>query len=327
MRHQIIALSLLTLLVAAGCNEKEEPVYLFSYFKGNGETGLHLAYSEDGLKWEPLNDGKPILAPQVGKDRLMRDPCIVRGPSGTYHMVWTTGWWDKHIGYASSEDLVHWSEQQIIPVMMHEDSARNSWAPELFYDKENEQFLIFWATTIPGRHTPVAESEREKGLNHRMYVTSTRDFKTFRPTELFFNPDFSVIDATLLEHNGEYVMFLKNENPNPPEKNIRITRSTNATGPWSPEVSEPITGDYWAEGPTGITIGDYTYVYFDKYREHRYGAVRSTDMETWEDVSDSISFPSGTRHGTVFSVTPGFHRQLVAGLEAQAIVRIPGKEQ
>ena len=149
MHNKIIALVLLAFLAATGCNEKEEPVYLFSYFKGNGETGLHLAYSEDGLNWEALNDGKPILAPQVGKDRLMRDPCIVQGPSGTYHMVWTTGWWDKHIGYASSEDLVHWSEQQTIPVMMHEDSAKNSWAPELFYDEENDQFLIFWATTIP----------------------------------------------------------------------------------------------------------------------------------------------------------------------------------
>ena len=27
------------------------PCYLFSYFKGNGEDGLHLAYSNDGLKW------------------------------------------------------------------------------------------------------------------------------------------------------------------------------------------------------------------------------------------------------------------------------------
>ena len=31
-------------------------VYMFSYFVGNGEDGLHLAYSYDGLKWEDVSD-------------------------------------------------------------------------------------------------------------------------------------------------------------------------------------------------------------------------------------------------------------------------------
>lgn len=287
-------------ILLSACKQEDDSIYLFSYFMGNGETGLYLASSDDGLVWEPLNDGKAILAPEVGKDKLMRDPCITQGPNGRFHMVWTSGWWDKHIGYAWSEDLLHWSEQKTIPVMMHEENAKNSWAPELFYDKSNDVFHIFWATTIPGRHADVAESEREKGLNHRIYATSTKDFETFSPTRLFFNPDFSVIDATLLEHDGEFIMFLKNENPNPPEKNIRITRSKNAEGPYSLEVSDPITGNYWAEGPSVLKIGAYIYVYFDKYREHHYGAVRSKDLINWEEISDSISFPSGARHGTVF---------------------------
>ena len=43
--------------------------------------------------------------------------------------------------------------------------------------------------------------------------------------------------------------------------------------------------------------------YFDKYRDHRYGAVRSLDYgETWEDVSEQVSFPRGIRHGTAFAV-------------------------
>jgi len=33
------------------------------------------------------------------------------------------------------------------------------------------------------------------------------------------------------------------------------------------------------------------------------GAVTSTDLANWKDVSDTISFPKGTRHGTVFTVT------------------------
>ena len=30
----------------------------------------------------------------------MRDPCLVAGPDGQFHLVWTTGWWDKGIGIA-----------------------------------------------------------------------------------------------------------------------------------------------------------------------------------------------------------------------------------
>ena len=45
---------------------------LFSYFKGNGEDGLHLAYSQDGLKWRALNNDRPFISPQVGQDNWRR---------------------------------------------------------------------------------------------------------------------------------------------------------------------------------------------------------------------------------------------------------------
>ena len=43
---------------------------------------------------------------------------ICQAPDGTFHMVWTSSWTDRIIGYASSPDLIHWSEQRSIPVMM-----------------------------------------------------------------------------------------------------------------------------------------------------------------------------------------------------------------
>src|SRR5690348_7205063 len=104
---------------------QSDSVYLFCYFKGNGD-GLHYAYSNDGYKWSPLFNDSVVLKPTVSKDKLFRDPCIVKGADGNYHMVWTVSWADKGIGYASSPDLVHWSEQRFIPVMMDEDSARNT---------------------------------------------------------------------------------------------------------------------------------------------------------------------------------------------------------
>lgn len=300
MKH--ITIILLTFLFSMGLSAQKK-VYLFSYFINNGQDGLHLAYSTDGLKWEALNDGKSYLTPEIGPNKLMRDPCIIKGADGLFHMVWTSGWTDQVIGYTSSKDLKTWSAQAEIPVMKHEPEAMNSWAPEVFYDKKNKQYLIFWATTIPDRHSPIAMSERENKYNHRMYYVATRDFKTFSETKMFYNPDFSVIDCTILERHKKFYMFLKNENPNPPEKNLRIAVADRAEGPYPTQVSAPITGKYWAEGPTTAVVGDYVYVYFDKYRDHKYGAVRSKDMVNWEDVSDSLQFPKGVRHGTVVEIT------------------------
>jgi len=274
--------------------------YLFSYFVGNGEDGLHLAYSFNGLNWKPLNNNRSFLTPKVG-GKLMRDPCIIRGPKGAFHIVWTTSWSQKAIGYAYSRDLVHWSQQQYIPVMGHEPKARNCWAPEVFYDEAGKQFLIFWSTTIPGRF-PETEKSGDNGLNHRIYYTTTRDFKTFTPTKLFYDPGFNTIDATIVRDGGRYIMFIKDETRHPPKKNIRMTVGTKAEGPYGP-ASKPITGNYWAEGPSAIKIGDKWFVYFDKYRKGRYGAVMSSDLKNWEDISDSIHFPKGTRHGTIFRVS------------------------
>lgn len=275
-------------------------VYLFSYFKGNGD-GLHFAYSTDGYEWKTVKNDHIFLKPTAGKDKLMRDPCIIRGADGKFHMVWTVSWNEKGIGYASSADLINWSEQQYIPVMEHEPGARNSWAPEITYDDRKKEYLIYWATTIDGRF-PQTDTAAESKYNHRMYSTTTKDFKTFTKTKLFYEPGFNVIDATIVKNKDrDYLMFLKNETRWPEEKNIRLARSKNLKKFGKPSSS--ITGRYWAEGPTAIKIGNQWIVYFDKYRDHSYGAVISSDLKTWTDVSDKISFPKGTRHGTVFTVS------------------------
>lgn len=302
MKKKIVSVLMFIFIVMGSFAQKK--AYLFSYFIGNGEDGLHLAYSYDGLKWTALNEGKPYITPMIGKDRLMRDPSICLGPEGTFHMVWTSSWTDRIIGYASSKDLIHWNEQKAIPVMMHEPTAHNCWAPELFYDKPSQTYYIFWATTIPGRYKEIPTSESEKGLNHRIFYVTTKDFKTFSETKMFFNPDFCVIDAAIAVDpvHHDLLMVVKNENSNPPEKNLRITRTKNIQKGFPIKVSAPITGNYWAEGPSPLFINGYMYIYFDKYRNHKYGAVRSKDGKHWEDISDIVSFPQGTRHGTAFKV-------------------------
>jgi beta-xylosidase len=185
--------------------------------------------------------------------------------------------------------------------MMHEDSARNTWAPEITYDPVKKEYMIYWATTISGRF-PQKDTAAESKYNHRMYYVVTKDFKKFSKTKLLYDPGFSVIDASVVKDGTRYIMFLKNETRSPVEKNIRVTHSKKLTGPYS-APGPAITGNYWAEGPTVLKKGNTWIVYFDKYRDHKYGAVSSTDLVNWIDISDRVSFPAGVRHGTVLTLS------------------------
>lgn len=295
-----ISLLVIVLMKLLSVSAQSDSVYIFAYFKNNGQDGLHLAYSNDGFKWSALKKDSSFLQPTVAKDKLMRDPCIIKGKDGLFHMVWTVSWNDRGIGYANSKDLINWSEQRFVPVMMHEDSARNCWAPEITYDAKKKQYMIYWATTIKGKYP--ADPKVESGYNHRMYYVLTKDFKTFSKTKLLYDKGFNVIDASIVPDGKQFIMFLKDETREPAQKNIKIATSIKLSSGYS-EASAPITGNYWAEGPTTLKINDTWIVYFDKYRDHKYGAVQSTDLKNWTDVSDKISLPGGIRHGTIFTIS------------------------
>jgi hypothetical protein len=299
MKNTILSLTLL--LIYHGAWSQSNDVYLFSYFKGNGEDGLHLAFSENGYQWTALKNDSSFLTPTAGFDKLMRDPCVIKGPDGLFHMVWTSSWKEKGIGYANSPDLINWSAQHYFEVMKDEPGARNCWAPEIFYDEKSKQYMIFWATTIEGKF-PATQSKKENAYNHRIYFVTTEDFKTFSDTDILYDMDFNVIDATLIKDKDKYVMFLKDETIEPPQKNIRIAKSSNLTGGYS-VASPPITGNYWAEGPTVLKTDAGWIVYFDKYTEKKMGAVFSKDLNVWTDISAKLKFPNGVRHGSVLKVS------------------------
>ena len=284
-----------------GCATSHKDVYLFSFFREpNGQGGLQLATSTNGLNWTEIKapGGSGFIKPKVG-GKLMRDPSLQRGPDGMFHMVWTTSWSRPPVfGYAESKDLIHWSEQRAIPVMEYDSTAQNVWAPELFYDAKQQQWLIFWATTIPGKFS---ETENSGDFNHRIYCVTTKDFQTFGKTKLFYDGGFNVIDATILPAKGKFHLVVKDETLNPVKKNIRLAVSDNAEGPYS-KAGPAISGD-WVEGPSGLQIGDEFYIYFDHYMNPQYyGGIKSTDLEHWQDVSATMSFPKGFRHGTALRV-------------------------
>jgi hypothetical protein len=306
-----IFLLLVIFALKANAQIPAKDVYMFCYFKDNGQDGLHLAYSDDGLQWTALKNDNSFLTPMVSKDKLMRDPCIIRGADGLFHMVWTDSWTDKGIGYASSPDLLHWSTQQQLPVMANEPKARNCWAPEITYDASTKTYMIYWATTIDGRF-PLVDSlaERESKYNHRIYYKTTKNFKTYSPTRLLFDPGFNCIDATIIPDGKRFIMVFKDETLHPEQKNIKIAYADKLTGPYT-KPADHITGNYWAEGPTTLRKGNQWIIYFDKYRDHKYGAITSTHLKQWTEISDQIKLPRGIRHGTVFKITEAEFAKLI----------------
>ncbi len=277
------------------------PPLVFTYFLGNGEDGLHLAWSRDGLDWKPIAGGKSLLAPAVSEAKLMRDPSITRGPDGTFYMVWTVSWKDRGIGFASSKDLIHWSEQRSIPVMSHEPTTRNAWAPEVFYDSASERFYILWSSTIPSRFSAEEKGTSEDRYDHRMYYTTTKDFKEFSPTQLYFDPGYNIIDGFLAKDGKTYLLFYKDERLQPEKKTVLLATADSPTGPW--ENAREISHQNWVEGPTAIQIGEYWYVYYDCYRDDRYAVIRSKDLQSWENLTSQLHFIPKARHGTVLRIT------------------------
>ncbi len=290
-----------TLLILASlffffsCNRK---AYLFSSFREPATEGLRLAYSTDGYRWTDLDT--TFLKPEVD-DKVMRDPSIVQGPDGIFHLVFTSAWkGTKTFGYASSLDLVHWTAQRTIPAMQHEPATVNVWAPELFYDDAEKQFIIIWASTVPYRFARGLEEETN---NHRMWYTTTKDFKTFSDTKLFLDPGFSVIDCQIVKRRPkDYVLIIKDNTR--PARNIKVAFGQHPLGPWS--VPSGAFTPNFTEGPTVAKVGGEYLVYYDQYREKIYGAMKTKDFVVFDDVTKKVHLPEGHKHGTVFTVDKRF---------------------
>lgn len=298
--QRFLVILFLAVLVSS-CHRK---AYLFSTFREPATEGLRLAYSYDGYRWTDLDT--IFLKPKVDSN-VMRDPSIVQGPDGTYHLVFTSAWkGTKTFGYASSKDLIHWSEQKSIPVMQHEPTTVNVWAPELFYDDERDQFIIIWASTIPFRFPKGQEDEYN---NHRMYYVTTKDFQTFSETKLFLDPGFSVIDCVIVKRGkNDYVLVLKDNTR--PNRNIKVTFASNPLGPYS-KASEPFS-PLFTEGPTAAKVGDEYLIYYDQYRDKIYGAMKTKDFLTFTDATKEVSLPQGHKHGTIIRVKKGELNKLIS---------------
>lgn len=292
------------LMLMGSCSSAEKEYYMFTSFHEPATEGLRYLYSEDGLHWDSIPG--VWLKPEVGLQKIMRDPSMVRTPDGTFHLVWTSSWrGDLGFGYANSKDLIHWSEEQFVPVMIHDTTTVNVWAPELFYDDVNSQLMVVWASCIPGKFEHGIEDEKN---NHRLYYMTTKDFRTFSETKLLYDPGFSVIDAVIVKRGKEdYAMVLKDNTR--PNRNLKMAFAKSPQGPWG-ETSEAFTGNF-VEGPTVVELNGKYYIYYDAYGNKIYGAMSTVDFIHFNDETKNISIPQGHKHGTIFKAPENLVHQLL----------------
>jgi hypothetical protein len=271
---------------------------LFSYFTGQA-SGANLALSTDGLHWQQLNGGQPVIVPQVGSQKLMRDPSINLGKDGIYRMVWTTGWGGKDIGYAESPDLIHWSSQKAIPVGEYIDSTTNCWAPEIFYDDLKKQYMIYWSSQIGPWKT--------KGSEGRIYYVTTKEFKAFSEPKILFRNGFTCggapgnngpIDAFIYKDGkGRYIMFYKkDDNSGIPTDYYRIGKTPE--GAWGEEFGpvKPSTGD---EGPSVVKLGNKYLMFTDPFESEYAYIFSSTNLKDWQREASDLKMS----HGTVIEIS------------------------
>ncbi|WP_298454640.1 immunoglobulin-like domain-containing protein [uncultured Cellulomonas sp.] len=309
--------------------------YLFSHFLGEGlpqgeQVYFALSQGNDPLRYTMLNDGEPVMTSETGEMGL-RDPFIIRSPEGDkFYQIATdlrmyngsSGSWDevqrqgsRNIVIWESTDLVTWSEGRLAEVAPPE--AGNAWAPEAFYDEAIGEYVVFWASKLYADDDPDHTGDT---YNRMMYVT-TRDFHTFSEPQVWIDPGYSVIDSTVVEHDGVYYRYTKDERDNtsstPCSKYITGEKSTDLLSTDYELVADCIgaptdtaPGIDRGEGPLVFKSNteERWYMFIDEYGGRGYLPFTTTDLDSgqWSLVpEDDVDFPARFRHGTVLPVTGG----------------------
>lgn len=311
-------IGLLLALAGAGLMAQADDVLVLSFFRDNGQAGIYLASSEDGLHFTALNGDQPVMKPaNWPAQNLTRDPSILYH-EGKFHAVWTSHWRGNCFGYAESTNLLHWTDpvkvEPFPAALPKDDQPRNVWAPEIHWDPFQKNFAIVWSSTFEreSRDGDGSSMDGKDGAwDHRLYVTRTADGKSFSDAAVFFDPSACCIDGMMAydeSEGGRWVMVYKNEQEiRLGGKNLRlVTAPRDFSKPWS-APSAPMAGPgsslrpkEMAEGPSLFKWRDTWFLYWDAFANGHYCVATSDNLRDWTDRTAELTMPPHPRHGTVF---------------------------
>lgn len=293
--------------------------YLFTHFIGDFDGGeqLFFSVSKDGLHWEDLNGGKPVICSQVGT-RGIRDPFPVRHPeTGRFYIIATdlkiaeTKDWMKARECGSrdlliweSDDLVHWSDVRMFTAAP--EGAGCAWAPEAVYDEERGKFMMFWST--------MDGADRKL----KIYAAFTEDFREFSEPFIYMERNRHVIDTTIVRDGDKYYRFSKDE-----ESGIILEEEGDSlTGAFRRIASGQLDRMPGLEGPECYLLADQKTwcLIADRFLEKKgYLPMLTEDLSggSFRVLADGEYDMGGTRkrHGGVLAITDEEYARLCAAYQ------------
>lgn len=310
----------------------EGEAYLMSYFRsdvsqtGQRDQDLHYSYSRDGIRWYELNKNLPV---EVSFTAELRDPFIAKDKNGIYRLLFTspklnsngTNIVDNKIGYAESTDLITWTNFQLLDVMRNYKEAGtavyNSWAPEWSYDPVNDEYVLFWSSTL----------NSTAPNNNKHYYATTKDWVTYSDAKLLFDAPHKNIDANMywidadeeidnqrvrdklsipadqvIPGNDIWFMYYKDETPES-QSGMRTRETWSAKGILDGGEYLAHLSDYTTpvrtEGPTVFKVGDKWHMTYDYWWAGKFGLKTTTDITNslaWSEENMDLRIPYRARH-------------------------------
>lgn len=191
-----------TVVVGATPAAAANNAYVMAYFTESPQMtganyGLHLAVSQDGLNWTPLNGNNPVVTPTAGTLGL-RDPYVFRKQDGTFVVLATDlngtdfGQNNQYLHVWDSTNLTSFTGYRRI--RMHTLNT-HTWAPTAFWDAARGQYGIVYS----------ANNGSDVFL-----VNYTADFRTVSGPQVFFSPGYGVLDGDIVVDGGTTYLYYKN---------------------------------------------------------------------------------------------------------------------
>lgn len=304
--------------------------YLFAHFKEKLTTDgeqVYFGISRDGYNWEAVNGGNPVLESTMGECGcrdieiirlktggfviLTTDAAIVRNHMDENHNVdWKrlNHYGSKNLCMWKTDDLIHFSPERLI--YFGRDDFGCLWAPEIFYDENNGEYLIHWGSTV-----------KESDFEHMsIYCCVTKDFETFSKPVLFFDKKNEILDSHIAKIDGKYHLFYKNSD-NPPMNMHAVSDSL--YGPYEHDKSfekymdENIKNPGSYEAPTTYILPDGRWCLmldFFGCEKEKMGYVpfisEKPGSADFKRADELFSFPYGFKHGGVIEITDEEYERL-----------------
>lgn len=287
-------------------SEKNFKAYLFVYFTGNhiDEEAVCYAVSEDGYRYQALNDNKPVIDSKViSSTGGVRDPHILRCQDDkTFYMVVTDmvsdNGWDSNRAMVllKSNDLVHWSHSVINMQKRYkgQEKLKRVWAPQTVFDAETGKYMVYWSMKYGD------------GPDVIYYAYANKDFTDLEgePKPLFLPKNGkSCIDGDIVFKEGVYHLFYKTEGHGNGIK--KATTRSLTSGQWEEEdgYKQQTTEAVEGAGTFKLINQDKYILMYDVYMKGKYQFTETTDLTNFRVIDQDVTMDFHPRHGTIIPIT------------------------